>query len=167
MLRIDLARTRRRRGGTAWSYCAHVRACAGGKLPAGLDGWIDSRRSDGKRHTDQGAPSPTLHDRLAILIGRGIVRERGAREFPHQCDVRRHRVGVVGEHGAQNRRTDTGTFRHRDAELRARSAVLVAYGGNAGGAPCLDGEITPELSEGGDAEKSHAARGLASMMSRI
>src|SRR5215472_17843802 len=34
MLRIDLARTRRRRGGAAWPYCADVRACPGGKLSA-------------------------------------------------------------------------------------------------------------------------------------
>src|SRR6516164_6909784 len=34
MLRIDLARTRRLWGSAAWSYCAHVSACAGRKLPA-------------------------------------------------------------------------------------------------------------------------------------
>ena len=34
MLRIDLARTLRRRRGAAWSYSAHVRACPGRKLPA-------------------------------------------------------------------------------------------------------------------------------------
>ena len=34
MFRIDLPRTRRRRGRAAWSCCAHVRPCAGGKLPA-------------------------------------------------------------------------------------------------------------------------------------
>src|SRR5262249_58108631 len=28
MLRIDLARMRRRRGGAGWSRCPHVRACA-------------------------------------------------------------------------------------------------------------------------------------------
>src|SRR5262249_3328551 len=34
MPRIDLARTHRRRGRAAWPRCTHVRACAGGKLPA-------------------------------------------------------------------------------------------------------------------------------------
>ena len=34
MFRIDLARTCRRRGRAAWSCCAHMRTCTGGKLPA-------------------------------------------------------------------------------------------------------------------------------------
>ena len=34
MFRIDLTRTRRRHGRAAWSRRAHVRAGAGGKLPA-------------------------------------------------------------------------------------------------------------------------------------
>ena len=44
-----------------------------------------------------------------------IVRERGACESPHQCDIRRHSIGIVGEHRPQNRRTDAGALRHHDA----------------------------------------------------
>ena len=116
-----------------------------------LDSWIDSPRGDGESQADQGAASPALHDRLAILIGSSIVGERGAREFPDQRDVRRHGVGVVREHRAQNRRTDAGTLRHRDAQLRTWAAVLVAHGGDAGGIPGLDGDVTPKLSERGSA----------------
>src|SRR4029453_9263546 len=74
-------------------------------------------------------------------------------EFPHQCDVRRHRVRAVGKHGTQNGGTDTITLRHRDAELRTWAAVLVAHRSQAGGEPCLDGHVTPELSESGGTEK--------------
>jgi hypothetical protein len=46
------------------------------------------------------------------------------------------------------------------------AAVLVAHGGNAGGAPCFGGEVTTEPSEGGDG-KTTMRRGLVSIMSRI
>ena len=58
-----------------------------------------------------------FHDWLAVLICRGIVRERGAGEVPHQCYPRRHRLGVVGEQGAQSRRTDTGEARSQPSRL--------------------------------------------------
>src|SRR5262249_54873099 len=118
-----------------------------------LDCWIHSRRVDGKSQTHNGAPSPAPYDRLAILSGRGVVREGCTRELPHQCDVRRHRVGLAGNHGAQNRRTDTVTLPNHSGELCAWTAVLVAHSRNAGGEPSLDGEVTPELFEGGDARK--------------
>src|SRR5215471_2555842 len=118
-----------------------------------LDRWIDSRRGDRKSQADQGSAPPALYDLLAKLVGRGIVCERGTREFPCQGYVRRHRVGAVREHGAENRRTDTVTLRHCDGKLRARTAVLVAYGGNACGTPGLDGKVTPEPSEGVDPGK--------------
>src|SRR5262249_30825072 len=118
-----------------------------------LHGWIDSSRGDCKSQTDQGAPSPALHDRVAILVGNSIVRERSPREFPHQRHVRRHRVGVVCKHGAQNRRIDAATLRHGDTELSTWAAVLVAHGGNAGGAPRIDGDVAPELSKRSDAGK--------------
>jgi hypothetical protein len=60
---------------------------------------------------------------------------------------------IVSEYDAENRRTDAGTLRHCDTELRAWAAVLGAHGGNAGGAPCSEGEVTPELSERGSAVK--------------
>src|SRR5215471_2724409 len=118
-----------------------------------LDRWIDSRRGDRKSQADQGSAPPALYDLLAKLVGRGIVCERGTREFPCQGYVRRHRVGAVREHGAENRRTDTVTLRHCDGKLRARTAVLVAYGGNACGTPGVDGKVTPEPSEGVDPGK--------------
>src|SRR5262249_41407679 len=101
----------------------------------------------------EGTLSPALHDGLAIDIGRGIVRERRTSESPHQSDVRRHRVRIVGEDGAKNPGTDAGTLRHRDSELRAWAAVLMANGDDAGGAPCFHGEDTAELSEVGGARK--------------
>src|SRR6516225_5070319 len=138
----------------------HHRCAANDDAPAGLavakgvlDRWIDSRGGDCKSQTDKGAPAPALHDRLAIFIGSGIVRERGAREVPDQSNVRRHGLGIVGEHSAQNRRTDAGTLCHCDGQLRTWTAVLVAHGGNPSGVPCLDGYVTPELSEGSDAGK--------------
>ena len=115
-----------------------------------LDGGINSRGSDGERQTDQGAPSPAIHDRLAILVGGSIVREGGARETPNQCDVPRHGAWIVGKYSAQNGGTDAGALRHGDGQLRTGATILVAHGGNAGGAPCVYGEVTPELSERGD-----------------
>src|SRR5215467_8693782 len=111
--------------------------------------WIDSRGGDSKSQTHQGAASPALHDYLAILIGCGIVCKRGPREFPYQCDVRRHSVEIARQYRAQNSRTDAGTLCHRGAQLRARAAVLVTHGSKAGRAPCLDGEVTPEPPKGG------------------
>lgn len=43
-----------------------------------LDRWIDSCRGDRKSQTDKGPLSPALHDRVAILIGGSIMRERAA-----------------------------------------------------------------------------------------
>src|SRR5262249_47567058 len=74
-------------------------------------------------------------------------------------DVRRHRLGIVGKHSVQNRKTDAGTFRHRHRQLRAWAAVLEADGGNAGGVPCVIREVTPELSEGsGQGKQAGRAR---------
>ena len=105
---------------------------------------VDSRRRDGKRHTHEGATAPQLYNRVAILIRIAIMRERGARELPHECDLRRHRVGVVGEDRAQHLRSDTRTLRHRHAKLRAGTAVLVANRRNPGGAPGLDRDVAAE-----------------------
>jgi hypothetical protein len=118
-----------------------------------LDGWIDTRGRHCESQTNQGSVAPALHDRLAIVIGGGIVCERGAREFPYQCDVRRHGGGIVAEYSAQHRGTDAGTLRHRDAQLRAGAAVFVTHGGNPGGAPGFDRDVAPELPHGRDAGK--------------
>jgi hypothetical protein len=68
-----------------------------------------------------------------FVVRRGIVRERRARESPRQRRVRRHRTGIVDEHGANDFRTYARSLRHRDGELCAWTAVLMAHGRDPGG----------------------------------
>src|SRR3954471_2991874 len=111
---------------------------------------VDPIRSYSEGHAHEGRLPPALYDRVAIFIGGRVVRQRGAREFPHEGDVWRHRVWLVRKQRTQNGRADTRTFSHRHGESRPRPAVLVTPRLNTRRAPRIDRKVPPKLSESGD-----------------
>src|SRR5262249_6353226 len=116
--------------------------------------WIDSRCGDGKSQTHEHA-SPALHDRLAIRIGRGIMPERGACEFPH-----------IATSGSIASRLSSSTACRTAGLTPARSAIVTPSCVH-GPQSSLDGRSRRNCPRELTLEKSHLARGLASIMSRI